>query len=172
MPPSPVSDAGVTAGATSVPATGPERRPRILIADDNPQGVELLEAYLGATDYDIETASDGEETLRKVQNWHPDLILLDIMMPKISGFEVCKRLRADPATREVGILMITALDQPSDVERAVEVGTDDFLTKPIVKTELLLRVRSILKSRFIKRDLERALAYIMAVDRATDRDKS
>ena len=148
-----------------------ERPPRILIADDNPQGVELLEAYLGATGYDIETAADGEETLRKVRAWQPDLILLDVMMPKISGFEVCKRLRADPATRDVGVLMITALDQPSDVERAVEAGTDDFLTKPILKTELLLRVRSILKSRLIKRDLDRALAYIMAVDRAQDRDK-
>src|SRR5260370_6697627 len=95
-------------------------RPRVLIADDNPQGVELLEAYLSGTDYDVETAADGEETLDKVKHWQPDLILLDIMMPKISGFEVCKRLRADPATKETGILMITALDQPSDVERAVD----------------------------------------------------
>jgi CheY-like chemotaxis protein len=137
----------------------------VLIADDNPQGVELLEAYLGDTDYDIQTAADGEEALRAVREWQPDLILLDIMMPKISGFEVCKRLRADPATRDIGVLMITALDQPSDVERAVEAGTDDFLTKPINKTELLLRVRSILKSRLSKLDLERALAYIEAVDR-------
>jgi DNA-binding response OmpR family regulator len=139
--------------------------PRVLIADDNPQGVELLEAYLSSSDYEIETASDGEETLRKVKQWHPDLILLDIMMPKISGFEVCKRLRADSATRDIGVLMITALDQPSDVERAVEAGTDDFLTKPINKTELLLRVRSILKSRMNKRELDRALAYIEAVER-------
>jgi PleD family two-component response regulator len=100
-----------------------------------------------------------------VKAWQPDLILLDIMMPRISGFEVCKRLRADPATRDIAVLMITALDQRSDVDRAVEAGTDDFLTKPINKSELLLRVRALLQSRQTKRDLDRALAYIEAVDR-------
>ena len=99
------------------------------------------------------------------RDWQPDLILLDIMMPKISGFEVCKRLRHDPKTSDIAVLMITALDQPSDVERAVEAGTDDFLTKPINKSELLLRVRSALKSRLNKRELDRALAYIDAVER-------
>jgi CheY-like chemotaxis protein len=148
------------------PVLGTPSRPRVLIADDNPQGVELLEAYLSGSDYETATAADGEETLHKVQQWHPDLILLDIMMPKISGFEVCKRLRASPATQDIGILMVTALDQHSDVDRAVEAGTDDFLTKPINKTELLLRVRSILKSRLNKRNLDRALAYIEAVERA------
>jgi CheY-like chemotaxis protein len=138
--------------------------PRVLIADDNPQGVELLEAYLSGTDYEVRTAADGEETLQRVADWHPDLILLDIMMPKISGFEVCKRVRSNPATRDIAVLMITALDQPSDVERAVEAGTDDYLTKPINKTELLLRVRSLLTSRKNKRELDRALAYIEAVE--------
>ena len=146
------------------PQTNCHTPPRLLIADDDTEGVELLEAYLAGMDYDIETAADGEETLRKVNNWRPDLILLDIMMPKISGFEVCKRLRADPATKDIGILMVTALDQPSDVERAVDAGTDDFLTKPINKAELLLRVRTILKSRLYKRELDRALAYIEGVD--------
>src|SRR2546429_5296470 len=112
-------------------------RPRVLIADDNPQGVELLEAYLSGSNYDVETAADGEETLRKVKEWRPDLILLDIMMPKISGFEVCKRVRADPATREIAVLMVTALDDSADGERANEAGTHDFLTKPINNTELL-----------------------------------
>jgi two-component system, OmpR family, alkaline phosphatase synthesis response regulator PhoP len=146
-------------------ATDEAQRPRVLIADDNPQGVELLEAYLADRDYDIETAADGEETLRKVKDWHPDLILLDIMMPRISGFEVCKRLRSDPATQDIAVLMITALDQQSDIDRAVEAGTDDFLTKPINKTELLLRIGSVLKSRLNQRKLERALAYIEAVER-------
>ena len=138
--------------------------PRVLIADDNPQGAELLEAYLGETDYEIETAADGEETLRKVRDWQPDLILLDIMMPKISGFEVCKRLRADPHTRDIGVLMITGLDQPSDIEKAVEAGTNDFVTKPIKKSELLLRVRALLAAQKSKRDLDRALAYIEAIE--------
>ena len=143
----------------------PDRPARILIAEDNPQGAELLDAYLGETDWEVATALDGEETLQKVRDWRPDLILLDIMMPKISGFEVCKRLRADPASQDVAVLMITALDQQSDIDRAVEAGTDDFLTKPINKLELLLRVRSVLKSRINKRKLDRALAYIEAVER-------
>jgi two-component system, OmpR family, alkaline phosphatase synthesis response regulator PhoP len=124
-----------------------------------------LEAYLAGSDCETETAVDGEETLRKVRDWQPDLILLDIMMPRISGFEVCKRLRADPATRGIAVLMITALDQPSDVERAVEAGADDFLTKPINKVELLLRVRAALKSRLNQAELDRALAYIENVER-------
>ncbi len=138
---------------------------RVLIADDNPQGVELLEAYLADTGYEVETSYDGDETLRKVREWRPDLVLLDIMMPKTSGFEVCKRLKADPATRGVAVLMITALDQPSDVERAVDAGTDDFLTKPINQTDLLRRVRALLESRGRTGDLERAIAYMEAVDR-------
>jgi CheY-like chemotaxis protein len=148
-----------------VPSAAANEIPRILIADDNPQGVELLEAYLSDCAYELSTASDGDAALRKVAEWHPDLILLDIMMPKISGFEVCKRVRGEPKTRDIAILMVTALDQPSDIERAVDAGTDDFLTKPINKTELLLRVRSLLKARLYKRDLERALAYISAVER-------
>src|SRR5438477_2576205 len=142
------------------------RKPRVLIADDNPQGVELLEAYLGERDYDVATAADGDATLQKVRDWKPDLILLDIMMPRISGFEVCKRLRANPATRNIAVLMITALDQPSDIDRAVEAGTDDFVTKPINKNELLLRVRSALKSRERTGALDQALAYIEEVEKA------
>ncbi len=140
--------------------------PRILIADDNPQGVELLEAYLADTNFDTEMATDGEETLEKVRDWKPDLILLDIMMPKISGFEVCKQVKSNPATKDIAILMITALDQHSDIDRAVEAGADDFLTKPINKTELLLRVRSALKSRMFKEQLDQALAYIEEVEKA------
>src|SRR5260221_10112044 len=98
---------------------------KILIADDNPQGVELLEAYLAELGCQTRPAYDGDETLRVVAEWQPDLILLDIMMPRISGFEVCKRLRANAANRDIAVLMVTALDQPSDIERAVEVGTDD-----------------------------------------------
>jgi PleD family two-component response regulator len=138
---------------------------RILIADDNPQGAELLEAYLSGTDFELAVASDGEETLARVASFKPDLILLDVMMPKISGFEVCKRLKKDPATHDVSILMVTALDQTSDVERAVEAGTDDFLSKPINKAELLLRVRSLLKSRHLQQELEKTLRYIDNVGR-------
>jgi two-component system alkaline phosphatase synthesis response regulator PhoP len=139
------------------------RPPRILIADDNTEGVELLEAYLAGTDYETQIAYDGEETLRKVKDWHPDVVLLDIMMPKISGFEVCKRLRANPETADIVVLMVTALDQHSDIDRAVEAGTDDFLAKPINKAELLVRVRAALKSRQQKQPLDQTLAYIEGV---------
>lgn len=142
-----------------------ERPARVLIADDNPQGVELLEAYFAQTDYETATSFDGEETLKKIHDWQPDLVLLDIMMPKLSGFEVCKRMKADPAMRHIAVLMITALDQPSDVERAVEAGTDDFLTKPINQTDLLRRVSALIESRNRGGDLERAIAYMEAVDR-------
>src|SRR5260370_6867864 len=107
--------------------------PRILIADDNPQGVELLEAYLSDGSCEIRTAADGEETLRQVADWHPDLILLDIMMPKISGFEVCNRLRADPATHAVAVLMTTALDHHTDAHRAAEAAPAAFLRHPLTK---------------------------------------
>ncbi len=139
------------------------RLPRILIADDDPQGAELLDAYLAGADYDIQISADGEDTMRKVKDWQPDLILLDIMMPKISGFEVCKRIKANPATSAIVVLMVTALDQPSDIDRAVDAGTNDFLTKPINKTELLVRVRAALKARQYKAQLDQALAYIDGV---------
>jgi PleD family two-component response regulator len=149
------------------PVAGDPQPPRILVVDDNPQNAELLQAMLedSGGNYDVRLASDGEQTLKMVQSWRPDLILLDIMMPHLSGFEVCKRLRADPATADIVVLMITALDQPSDIDRAVEAGTDDFLSKPINKSELVLRVRSLLRTRQYKRDLDRALAYIEAVER-------
>ena len=140
-----------------------ESLPKILIADDNPQGCELLEAYLADFPGEIRVASDGEQTLKEVASFRPDLILLDIMMPKISGFEVCKRLRANPQTRSTGIIMITALDQDADVERAVEAGTDDFVSKPIPKQDLLLRIKALLMVGRKENDLDRTLAYLEAV---------
>ena len=141
-------------------------RAKILIAEDNPEGAELLEAYLDGSDYDIEIATDGEDTLRKVASFQPDLILLDVMMPKLSGFEVCKRIRSKPETRDIIVHMITALDQHHDIDRAVEAGTNDFLTKPINKTELLLRIKAALTSRQYKDALDQTLAYIDGVQSA------
>jgi two-component system alkaline phosphatase synthesis response regulator PhoP len=138
-------------------------RPKILVVDDEPQGAELLEAYLAGTEYDVEIASDGDEALRKVREFMPDLVLLDVMMPKISGFEVCKRLKADPATKDIVVFMVTALDQKADIDRAVDAGTADFLTKPVNKAELLIRVKSALKARLQKDPLEQTLAYIEGV---------
>jgi DNA-binding response OmpR family regulator len=133
--------------------------PRILIADDNRLNADLLEAHLDGTGFETRIAAHGDETLQLARDWQPDIILLDVMMPKLSGFEVCKRLRADATTKSAGVLMVTALDQATDVERAVEAGTDDFITKPINKTELLIRVRAILEARKETGDVERGLAY-------------
>ena len=144
--------------------------PRILIADDNPQNVELLEAYLAGVECELRTAADGDETLRAVDEFRPDLVLLDVMMPRLSGFEVCKMLRANPATRDTLILMVTALNAASDFERGVQSGTDDFLTKPVNKVELLCRVRSLLRVRHLKTQLERTLAYLAEVE-STSRER-
>lgn len=141
--------------------------PKILIADDNPQNVELLEAYLAGIECELRTATDGEETLRAVAEFAPDLVLLDVMMPRLSGFEVCRKLRSDPATRDTLVLMVTALNEASDFERGVQSGTDDFLTKPVNKVELLCRVRSLLRVRHLKSQLERTLAYLAEVEVAS-----
>jgi DNA-binding response OmpR family regulator len=141
--------------------------PKIVIADDNLQNVELLEAYLSDFDCKIRTAHDGEETLRVVEEFAPDLLLLDVMMPRLSGFEVCKKIRANPATKDLLILMVTALNEAADFERGVQAGTDDFLTKPVNKIELLCRIRSLLRVRHLKTQLDRTLAYLAEFEAAS-----
>jgi len=133
---------------------------RILIADDNLPNVELLEAYLDGVDCETAVAVHGRDTLAKVAEFQPDLILLDIMMPKLSGFEVCKTLKRDPKTRQIMILMVTALNEQGDIERAVAAGCDDFLSKPINKLELVKRVEIMLKLRHVTDELERLRRYI------------
>lgn len=133
---------------------------RILIADDNLPNSELLEAYLADLDCEIAMAADGQETLNQVQAFQPDLILLDVMMPKLSGFEVCRKLKDNPATRRIMILMVTALNELGDIERAVQAGTDDFLSKPVNKLELIKRVENMLKLKDISDENERLRQYI------------
>lgn len=123
---------------------------KVLIADDHPQILELLEAYLEALPVTVSVARDGEATLAAVEREQPDLILLDIMMPKRSGFEVCRILKDDPCYRDIPIVMVTALNEAADVERARESGADCFLTKPVNKLELLDRVESLLKLKDLK----------------------
>ena len=119
------------------------RKGRILIADDNPVNQELLEAYLADGNYEIEFASDGLETLAKVSTFRPDVILLDIMMPKLSGFEVCEELKKSAGTQNVMILMVTALSDLGDIERAVAAGCDDYLSKPFALDELRVRIEAL-----------------------------
>ena len=142
------------------------RNSTILIADDTEQNVELLQAYLDELGCRVVTAADGQETLDRVAEAKPDLILLDIMMPRLSGFEVCRKLKGNPATRDIPICMITALTEEGDIEKAVDAGTDDFLSKPINKWELLTRVRSLLRVRHLQSELERTLSYLEEVDQA------
>ncbi len=115
--------------------------------DDNEQNLELLEAYLEELGAEVVTAADGLEALKQVQADPPSLILLDIMMPRMSGFQLCSRLKADPATKRIPIIMVTALNEVSDMERAHDCGADDFLTKPVNKPDLLGKVRASLAAR-------------------------
>jgi signal transduction histidine kinase len=119
-------------------------QPKILVVDDVPQNVRLLDAVLSANGYTVTSASSGLEALEKVTAELPDLILLDIQMPKIDGYEVCRRLRADPASRFLPVVMITSSDTEVRVN-ALEVGADDFVTKPFDQQELLVRVRSLVR---------------------------
>ena len=137
----------------------------ILIADDNEANVELIDAYLAdLKNCDIAVAVDGQDTLEKVAAHKPDLILLDVMMPRLSGFEVCEQLKGNPETRSIMILMVTALNELGDIERAVQAGTDDFLSKPVNKVELLKRVENMLKLRHVTDEVERLRRYIEQVD--------
>ncbi len=125
---------------------------RILVVDDNPQNLELLMAYIEELpNVTLSAASNGVEALDKVSREKPDLVLLDVMMPKMSGFEVCRRLKSYPETRDVPIIMVTALNEVGDHERAADCGTDEFLTKPVDRVELVNRVTSLLRVRQLKR---------------------
>lgn len=150
-------------------ANNDERRARVLIADDNQQNCELLEAYLSDEGYDIEFAYDGQQTIDRVQEQAPDLILLDIMMPKLSGYEVCQQLKSDPATRDIAVLMVTALSEAGDIEKAVAAGCDDSLSKPVNSLELKTRIRSLLRVRHLQDERDRLLSYLAEIEKATGR---
>jgi two-component system cell cycle response regulator len=131
---------------------------KVLIVDDNAQNLELLMAYMEEVpNVTTLAAANGIEALAQVARDKPDLILLDVMMPKMSGFEVCRRLKSDPETRDVQIVMVTALNEVGDHERAVDSGTDEFLTKPVNRIELITRVKSLLRVRHLKYRLQQQL---------------
>lgn len=140
------------------------RESTILIVDDNEQNVELLQAFLETLPVKIHTAADGVEALEKVQQVMPDLVLLDVMMPRMSGFQVCRQIKGDPKTRDIQILMVTALNELGDIEQAAECGTDDFVSKPVNKFELITRVKNLLKVRHLSSELERALTYLTEIE--------
>ena len=119
-------------------------KPRILVVDDEPEAVELVEFNLKQAGYAVNTAADGAEALKKAHAQPPDLIVLDVMLPEMDGFEACKVLRLDPATAKVPIIMLTAKAAEIDRVLGLELGADDYLTKPFSPRELLLRIKKIL----------------------------
>ena len=126
---------------------------RVLVVDDVPANVKLLEARLSAEYFDVITAMSGEEALAICERAECDLVLLDAMMPDMDGFEVCRRLKTNPATHHIPVVMVTALDQPSDRVRGLDAGADDFLTKPIPDLALVARVRSLARLKMASDEL-------------------
>jgi CheY-like chemotaxis protein len=144
-----------------------DKRPTILVVDDDQQNLELVQAYLEDVECETVAARDGIEALDLVANAKPDLILLDVMMPKMSGFEVCRRLKNDPDTSHIPVIMVTALNEFGDIERGIDSGTDDFVSKPINKLELLTRIRTMLKLKHLTDRLQRTMAYLSEVEKQT-----
>ena len=148
-----------------------EKTPVVLVVDDNQQNLELLLAYLEDMDCETLGAQDGPQALEIVAENPPDLILLDVMMPKMSGFEVCKRIKNDPRTEDIPIIMVTALNEFGDIERGIDSGTDDFISKPVNKLELTTRVKTMLKLKHLSDKLERTLAYLSEIEKQAQMTK-
>src|SRR4029079_11008033 len=126
---------------------------RVLVVDDVPANVKLLEARLSAEYFDVTSAHSGLEALQICARAECDIVLLDVMMPDMDGFEVCRKLKTNPATQHIPVVMVTALDQPSDRVRGLDAGADDFLTKPVVDIALLARVRSLVRLKMAADEL-------------------
>ncbi|MFH1239329.1 MAG: HD domain-containing phosphohydrolase, partial [bacterium] len=129
---------------------------RVMIVEDDPRSVKLMEAYLLPEGYKVVSASDGFDALNKIEKETVDIILLDVMMPNINGYDVCKQLKADRNLRFIPIIMMTALTGKEDKIKGIEAGTDDFVTKPVDREELLARVKSLLRVRSLNEQLEDA----------------
>jgi two-component system, cell cycle response regulator len=126
---------------------------RVLVVDDNPANVRLMEARLLAEYFQVMTAENGRDAIRLCQDGQCDIVLLDVMMPEMDGFEVCRRLKANPTTHHLPVVMVTALDEPEDRVRGLEAGADDFLTKPVNDLALVTRVRSLVRLKLLTDEL-------------------
>ena len=140
----------------------------ILVVDDEPANRVLLDEMLSARGYQVATAKDGQEALEKFARLQPNLMLLDVVMPNIDGFEVCRRLKKDPETRLTPIVLVTSLSATEDRIRGIEAGADDFLNKPVDRSELLARVRSLLRLKAHTDELERAESVLFALARSIE----
>jgi cyclic di-GMP phosphodiesterase len=141
---------------------------RVLVVDDNPMNVELVADNLEQEGYAVERASSGEEALRKVDAASFDLVLLDVMMPGLTGYQVCERLKRDQKTRLLPVVMLTALDKREDKIRGIAAGADDFINKPFDRAELLIRVKSCIRTKRLTDDLETAESILVALGNAID----
>src|SRR3989442_8456412 len=140
----------------------------ILVAGDNATNRELLEELLASQGFTVVTASDGAAALQKLSNTQIDLVLLDVMMPHLNGFEVCERIKGNPDTYLVPVILITALSDKQDRLEGIKAGADDFLSRPVDRTELLARVRSLLKLKLRTDELERAESVLFALARSIE----
>ena len=144
--------------------TAGKARPKVLIVDDNKENLDLVTYFLKPQNYQLLTAGDGETALELIVREMPDIILLDIMLPRMSGFEVCEKVKKNPATRFIPIVMITALKELKDKIRALEAGADDFISKPFENVELLTRVKSLLRVKKYHDELQESNRALQRMD--------
>jgi class 3 adenylate cyclase/CheY-like chemotaxis protein len=141
---------------------------RILVVDDTPANVKLLEDLLGFHGYEVEAATSGEEALAAIRNHIPDLILLDVLMPGLSGYDVCRAIRSDASLAMLPVVMVTALEAREERVKGIEAGADDFLSKPVNPPELLARVRSLLRIRRLYETVQRQAEQLAAWNRTLE----
>jgi len=144
------------------------RRSSILVVDDNPKNVELLEASLAHEGYDVLKAYNGKEALGIIESMRPDLVLLDIRMPEMDGYDVCRAIKSNPDTAAIPVIMVTVYDEIAEIEKGVEAGADDFLSKPVNRMTVLSRVRIGLKVARLQGELDRAVTYLKEIERRED----
>ncbi len=140
----------------------------ILVVDDEELNLKLMEAFLSPQGYQIISARNGKEALRIVKTSPPDLVLLDILMPEMDGLEVCKRIKSNPRTAVIPVIMVTALGEHRDVLKGIEAGADDFLTKPVDKEELMLRVRNALRTKNLYDQLQENFLKLKELEKMRD----
>lgn len=145
-----------------------EKKPKILIVDDNKVNVELLRSQLKPYQYNLEVSYDGEDALSKIAASPPDLVLLDLMMPKISGFEICRSIKQNKDTQFIPVIVITALQELDDKLKAIELGADDFLVKPINRLELTTRIKSLLHMKSLHDDLDTSESILISLAEALE----
>lgn len=156
----------VSAQNVVIPQTN--EKPSILIVDDNQTNVELISMHLKPFDYTIRKAFDGVQALEMVEDEKPDLILLDLMMPRMSGYEVCQKLKSDPRTAFIPIVIVSALRELDDKLKAVELGADDYLIKPFNKIELTTRIQSLLRMKQLFSELDHSESIVFALVEALE----